>query len=272
MIAVVGITSDLEGEEMDVAVPGFKGGDRTSLDLPKEEEDLLKAVKSTGKPLVVVLMNGSALSVNWANENANAILEAWYAGEEGGTAIAESLAGVNNPAGRLPVTFYKSVEQLPPFEDYSMKNRTYRYFEGTASLSFRIRTELFEVYLCESETLRDHIERRRPAQRRCRCEKYQRTRRRRSCPALFEFPEISRCSDSCPPRNDARASRSGEDRTCPLHAGRARLERSELARRSHRRRRGLSSLPWRGTARNGCYGRGGRVQHQQRAEIAGVRD
>ena len=110
--------------------PGFKGGDRTSLDLPKEEEDLLKAVKDTGKPLVVVLMNGSALAVNWANENANAILDAWYSGEEGGTAIAESLAGVNNPAGRLPVTFYKGVEQLPPFEDYSMKNRTYRYFAG----------------------------------------------------------------------------------------------------------------------------------------------
>ncbi len=130
VIAVIGITSDLEGEEMNVAVPGFKGGDRTSLDLPKPEEDLLEALKGSGKPMVVVLMNGSALSVNWANENANAILDAWYSGEEGGTAIAETLAGVNNPAGRLPVTFYKSVDQLPPFEDYSMKNRTYRYFEG----------------------------------------------------------------------------------------------------------------------------------------------
>ena len=115
---------------MEVAVPGFKGGDRTSLDLPKEEEDILEAVKASGKPLVVVLMNGSALSVNWASENANAILDAWYAGEEGGTAVAQTLAGVNNPAGRLPLTFYKGVEQLPPFEDYSMKNRTYRYFEG----------------------------------------------------------------------------------------------------------------------------------------------
>jgi beta-glucosidase len=113
-----------------VVVPGFKGGDRTSLDLPKEEEDLLEALKGTGKPLVVVLMNGSALSVNWANEHANAILDAWYSGEEGGTAVAQTLAGVNNPAGRLPVTFYKSVEQLPEFEDYSMKNRTYRYFDG----------------------------------------------------------------------------------------------------------------------------------------------
>jgi beta-glucosidase len=136
VIAMVGITSDLEGEEMEVAVPGFAGGDRTSLDLPKEEEDLLKAVKATGKPLVVVLMNGSALSINWASENANAILDAWYSGEEGGTAIAESLAGVNNPAGRLPVTFYKGVDQLPPFEEYSMKNRTYRYFEGQPLFPF----------------------------------------------------------------------------------------------------------------------------------------
>jgi len=129
-VAVVGITSQLEGEEMKVDVPGFEGGDRTSLDLPKEEEELLEALKSTGKPLVVVLMNGSALSVNWASEHADAMLDAWYSGEEGGTAIAQTLAGTNNPAGRLPVTFYKGVEQLPPFEDYSMKNRTYRYFEG----------------------------------------------------------------------------------------------------------------------------------------------
>ncbi len=136
VIAVVGITSQLEGEEMKVEVPGFKGGDRTSLDLPKEEEDLLEAMKATGKPLVVILMNGSALSVNWANDHANAILDAWYSGEEGGTAIARTLVGLNNPAGRLPVTFYKGVEQLPPFEDYSMKNRTYRYFEGEPLYQF----------------------------------------------------------------------------------------------------------------------------------------
>jgi beta-glucosidase len=130
VVAVVGITSKLEGEEMKVEVPGFKGGDRTSLDLPKEEEDLLEALQGTGKPVVVVLMNGSALSVNWAAQHANAILDAWYSGEEGGTAIAETLSGANNPAGRLPVTFYKGVEQLPPFENYAMKNRTYRYFDG----------------------------------------------------------------------------------------------------------------------------------------------
>jgi beta-glucosidase len=130
VIAVVGITSDLEGEEMNVQVEGFQGGDRTSLDLPKEEEQLLEAVKATGKPLIVVLMNGSALSVNWADKNANAIIEAWYLGEEGGTAIADSLAGVNNPSGRLPLTFYTGVSELPSFDDYSMTNRTYRYFTG----------------------------------------------------------------------------------------------------------------------------------------------
>ena len=136
VVAVVGITSKLEGEEMKVDVPGFKGGDRTSLNLPAEEEALLGALKGTGKPLVVVLMNGSALAVNWANDHANAILEAWYSGEEGGTAIAQTLAGVNNPAGRLSVTFYKGVEQLPEFEDYAMKNRTYRYFTGEPLYGF----------------------------------------------------------------------------------------------------------------------------------------
>jgi beta-glucosidase len=136
VVAVVGITSDLEGEEMKVQIEGFQGGDRTSLDLPKEQEALLEALGATGKPLIVVLMNGSALSVNWANEHANAILEAWYAGEEGGTAIAQTLAGINNPAGRLPVTFYKGIADLPPFEDYSMSNRTYRYYKGTPLYPF----------------------------------------------------------------------------------------------------------------------------------------
>jgi beta-glucosidase len=135
-IAVVGITSELEGEEMGRDNPGFRGGDRTSLDLPKEEEDLLKAIKATGKPLVVVLMNGSAMAVNWADQHADAILEAWYPGQEGGTAVAQTLAGANNPAGRLPVTFYKGVDQLPPIEDYSMAKRTYRYFTGAPLYPF----------------------------------------------------------------------------------------------------------------------------------------
>jgi beta-glucosidase len=130
VVAVVGITSELEGEEMQVSEEGFKGGDRTSLDLPKPEEELLEAVATAGKPLVVVLTNGSALGVNWAKDHANAILDAFYPGEEGGTAVAQTLSGRNNPAGRLPVTFYKDVGQLPPFEDYAMKGRTYRYFQG----------------------------------------------------------------------------------------------------------------------------------------------
>jgi beta-glucosidase len=130
VVAVLGITSDLEGEEMPVNEEGFKGGDRTSIDLPKPEEALLEAVAATGKPVVLVLANGSALAVNWANEHVNAILDTWYAGEEGGSAIAETLSGKNNPAGRLPVTFYTGLDQLPPFEDYGMQNRTYRYFKG----------------------------------------------------------------------------------------------------------------------------------------------
>ncbi len=135
-IAVVGITSQLEGEEMKVDMPGFKGGVRTSLNLPQPEEDLLKALAAAGKPLVVVLTNGSALAVNWASTHVNAILDAWYPGEEGGAAVAQTLSGRNNPAGRLPVTFYKGIDQLPPFDDYSMKNRTYRYFTGTPLYPF----------------------------------------------------------------------------------------------------------------------------------------
>jgi beta-glucosidase len=130
VVAVVGITSRLEGEEMPVSIPGFLGGDRTSIDLPQPEEALLAAIAGTGKPMAVVLLNGSALAVNWVNSHANAVLEAWYPGEEGGTAVAKTLSGENNPAGRLPVTFYTGIEQLPHFEDYGMANRTYRYFEG----------------------------------------------------------------------------------------------------------------------------------------------
>ena len=136
VVAVVGITSDLEGEENGVLQEGFKGGDRTSIDLPREQQHLLEAVKNTGKPLVVVLMSGSALSVNWARHNANAVLQAWYPGEEGGTAIAQTLDGTNNPSGRLPVTFYKGVDQLPEFTDYSMAGRTYRYFAGRPLFPF----------------------------------------------------------------------------------------------------------------------------------------
>ena len=130
-VVFVGLSSELEGEEMrGVNIPGFRGGDRTSLDLPEPQENLVKATIATGKPVVVVLTSGSALAANFAAERAAAVLAAWYGGEEAGTAIAETLAGVNNPAGRLPVTFYRGVDQLPPFTDYAMKGRTYRYFKG----------------------------------------------------------------------------------------------------------------------------------------------
>ncbi|HYO63791.1 MAG TPA: glycoside hydrolase family 3 C-terminal domain-containing protein [Pyrinomonadaceae bacterium] len=130
VVLVMGINPSVEGEEMDVRVEGFRGGDRTDISLPKPQEDLIKDVHALGKPVVLVLLGGSALAVNWADEHVPAILEAWYPGQEGGTAVADVLFGDYNPAGRLPVTFYKSVEQLPPFDDYRMRGRTYRYFKG----------------------------------------------------------------------------------------------------------------------------------------------
>jgi beta-glucosidase len=127
VVAFVGLSPNLEGEEMPVKVEGFSGGDRTDIKLPAVQEQMLEAVAATGKPLIVVLMNGSALAVNWAQSHAAAVLEAWYPGEAGGTAIADTLLGRNNPAGRLPVTFYQDIAQLPAFADYSMQRRTYRY-------------------------------------------------------------------------------------------------------------------------------------------------
>jgi beta-glucosidase len=130
VVLVLGINPSVEGEEMDVKLEGFRGGDRTDISLPKPQEELIRQVQALGKPVVLVLLGGSALAVNWADENVGAIVEAWYPGEEGGAALADVLFGDYNPAGRLPVTFYKSVEQLPPFEDYRMQGRTYRYFKG----------------------------------------------------------------------------------------------------------------------------------------------
>ncbi|MET0338507.1 MAG: glycoside hydrolase family 3 C-terminal domain-containing protein, partial [Caulobacter sp.] len=125
-----GLSPKLEGEEMRVTAAGFSGGDRTTLDLTAPQEALLKRLHAQGKPVVLVLMNGSALSVNWADANLPAIIEAWYPGGEGGQAVAELIAGDFSPAGRLPLTFYKSAEDLPAFTDYAMKGRTYRYFAG----------------------------------------------------------------------------------------------------------------------------------------------
>jgi beta-glucosidase len=128
VIMCLGLSPELEGEEGDAAASSA-GGDKTSLDLPGMQEELLKAVCATGKPVVLVLFSGSPVSINWAHENVPAILQAWYPGEEGGTAIADVLFGDYNPGGRLPVTFVKSLDQVPPFTDYSMKGRTYRYME-----------------------------------------------------------------------------------------------------------------------------------------------
>ncbi len=130
VIACVGLSQLLEGEEGQRMSEGISQGDRPDLDLPGAQRELLQAIASIGRPLIVVLINGSALSANWADRNANAIIEAWYPGEEGGTALAEVLFGDYSPAGRLPVTFYRSVDDLPPFTDYAMEGHTYRYFRG----------------------------------------------------------------------------------------------------------------------------------------------
>ena len=129
VVLVLGLNERLEGEEMPIHINGFSGGDRTNLNLPDIQVELMKAVVATGKPVVLVLINGSALSINWAAENVPAILTAGYPGQQGGNAIADVLFGDYNPAGRLPVTYYQSVDQLPAFENYNMDGRTYRYFE-----------------------------------------------------------------------------------------------------------------------------------------------
>jgi beta-glucosidase len=129
IVAVVGLTSDLEGEEMPVKIDGFSGGDRTTLDLPADQRAYLEAVRRLGKPVVVVNLSGSAVDLSWAKNHAAAVLQAWYPGEGGGQAIAQVLSGAANPAGRLPVTFYRSADDLPPFDDYRMAGRTYRFFD-----------------------------------------------------------------------------------------------------------------------------------------------
>ncbi len=130
VVLVMGLTARMEGEEMDIQVDGFRGGDRTKLSLPQNQIELMQAIHALGKPTALVLLNGSALAINWEQENIPAIIEAWYPGQSAGTAIASVLFGDFNPAGRLPVTFYKSVDDLPAFEDYNMTNQTYRFFKG----------------------------------------------------------------------------------------------------------------------------------------------
>ena len=133
---VLGLSPRLEGEELPVQVPGFDRGDRTDLALPAEQDALLRAVVATGRPVVLMLLNGGALAVGWAAEHVGGIVEAWYPGQAAGDALADVLFGDANPGGRLPVTFYRSVDQLPPFTDYGMEGRTYRYFHGDVLFPF----------------------------------------------------------------------------------------------------------------------------------------
>jgi len=143
VVYVGGISPRLEGEEMRVSQRGFSGGDRTTIALPSVQTDFLKALKGTGKPVIFVMMTGSAIAIPWETENLPtgqagipAIVNAWYGGQAAGAAVADILFGDYNPSGRLPVTFYKGDADLPSFEDYSMGNRTYRYFKGEALYPF----------------------------------------------------------------------------------------------------------------------------------------
>lgn len=136
VILYMGLSPMLEGEEMKVQVPGFMGGDRLDIKLPDAQTRLMKKLKELGKPMVLVMLNGSAVGINWENENIPAILESWYPGQAGGTAIADVLFGDYNPAGRLPLTFYKDIKDIPAFNDYSMKGKTYRYFKGVPLYDF----------------------------------------------------------------------------------------------------------------------------------------
>ncbi len=136
VVAFVGLSPDVEGEELKIDVPGFDGGDRNDIGLPAPQQALLERAKASGKPLVVVLMSGSAVALNWAKQHADAIVSAWYPGQSGGEAIAQVLAGDYNPGGRLPVTFYRSTKDLPAYVSYDMKGRTYRYFKGEPLFAF----------------------------------------------------------------------------------------------------------------------------------------
>ncbi len=136
VIFIGGISPKLEGEEMKVSEEGFKGGDRTSIELPKAQRDMLNALKRSGKNVVFVNCSGSAMALVPEQKSCAAIIQAWYGGEQGGEALAEVLFGQYNPSGKLPVTFYRSTDDLPDFLDYTMKNRTYRYFTGKALYPF----------------------------------------------------------------------------------------------------------------------------------------
>ena len=136
VVMCMGLTARMEGEEMDIVIDGFNAGDRTKIDLPRPQQELIKAIQALGKPVILVMLNGSALAINWEQKNVPAILEAWYPGQAGGQAIADVLFGDYNPSGKLPVTFYKSTNDLPSFSDYNLTKQTYRYFKGEPLYAF----------------------------------------------------------------------------------------------------------------------------------------
>jgi hypothetical protein len=152
VVMIMGLSPIIEDEEIPVAVEGFAGGDRTDIVLPQPQEELLQRIHDLGKPIVLVLLNGSALAVNWADDNIPAIVEAWYPGQAGGDAIADVLFGDYNPGGRLPVTFYRSVDDLPPIEDYRMEGRTYRYFTASVPVPIRQLQGFERIHLAPGET------------------------------------------------------------------------------------------------------------------------
>ena len=156
-----GISPALEGEEMPVHIDGFKGGDRTSIELPRVQRDFLKALKAAGKTVIFVNCSGSAIALQPETETCDAIVQAWYAGQEGGTAVADVLYGDVCPSGKLPITFYRSTDQLPDYEDYSMKGRTYRYFSdplfafgyGLSYTSFHVESSECKIKSKDNESL-----------------------------------------------------------------------------------------------------------------------
>lgn len=173
---------------------GFDGGDRSAVELPAVQQQLVAALATTGKPLVVVLMNGSALALQDAVQQASAILEAWYPGESGGTAIAETLFGENNPSGRLPLTFYASTAQLPAFDDYAMNGRTYRYFTGTPLYQFGYGLSYTNFEFEDAKLASSNI-RRRVAGIQRPTEKHRRPRRQRNG-AVLPHPQVKACGTS----------------------------------------------------------------------------
>ncbi len=208
VLAFVGISPNLEGEEMPVHVEGFSGGDRTDIDLPKTQQDLLEAVAATGKPVVVVLMSGSAIAMKWSKDHAAALLEAWYPGRPEAKRSRTFLTGKVDPSGRLPITFYASDKQLPPFTDYSMKDRTYRYFDGEPLYPFGYGLSYTSFRYSGLKLSAESLQAGEPLHAECDGDEYRESRRRYSSADLFDSADRGWLSAAQPRGIPARASGS----------------------------------------------------------------